>query len=264
MKKIVWILGILLGISVAGHLVGLVLLDKAMHYREKIRWIEEAFPNEGLRLLDPREINAVNLDRIGVFVGGGLPRHWFFPNDFPFRIANKSGMEESIATTLKRFDETVIQAGADFVLINAGFCDIYNAIQDDRDVLTVLEKNLDTTRRMVLQAKDHGILPIVTTLTPVRNRFLLPHLRALDYSSKNKAAENAAFREMNRRLLALSTGEKIPLIDFHKALCDEEGVLAHAYSLPDGEHIHLDGYRHLTGFLQQELERIFAARAQDP
>lgn len=264
MNKIKWFGVAILALSLAGNLAGLVVLDKAMHYREKIRFVEETFPNEGLRLVEPGLIRVAGIEDLGVFVGGGLARHWFLPANLPFAIANLSGMEESITTTAERFEENVIASGAAFVIINAGFCDIYNAIQDGRDLLPVLEKIEGLTRRMVQQARTHEVVPIVTTLTPVRGRFLLPHQRLIEYSTRNKAAENSAYREMNRRLAALSASERIPLIDFHEALCDEDGFLARAYALPDGEHIHLDGYRHLTGFLQNELQRIFPGAAQDP
>lgn len=264
MKKGRLILYLIPFISLLGNLFGFYLLDKTLHYRETNRFFEESFPNEGLHLVTAQDLTSANIDRLGIFVGGGLPRYWFIPNDFPFKIANRSGPEESISTTWSRFDETVIRSDADFVLINAGFCDIYNAIHDERDVVEVLDKTLDFTIKMAAKAKAHQILPILTTLTPVRGRFLLPHLKWFTYSTKHKTAENAAFREMNRRLLELSRTEGVPLIDFHKALCDEEGLLDLAYSLQDGEHLSLEGYHRLTDLLEEELERIFSSGSQDP
>jgi len=252
---------LLLLLSLAGNVAALVLLDKALHYREYVKHFEASFPNEGIRLVESSEIRDRGFDSLGVFIGGGLPRFWSLPPDFPFPLVNRSGSEESIASTFRRFDETVLASNASFVLINAGFCDIYIAIQQRRDVHAVLETNLRYTQQMVEKAKAHGILPIVSTLTPVRNRFLLPHLRWLDYSSKNKTTENNAYKIYNQMLADYCLSEGIPLIDFHKALRNEEGELSRKYALPDGEHIHLAGYLHLTPFLAAELTSIHSGRA---
>ncbi|MFH1998435.1 MAG: hypothetical protein ABIK28_02090 [Planctomycetota bacterium] len=252
------ILALVLILSLAGNMAALVLLDKALHYREYVKQFESTFPNQGIRLVTGNDLRKAGLKDLGVFIGGGLPRHWSLPADFPYPLANLSGAEESIATTWKRFDETVIASNASFVLINAGFCDIYVAIQQRMDVQTVLDKNMELTQKMVAKAKAHGVLPILSTLTPVRSRFLLPHTRWLDYSSKNKATENTAFRMYNQKLADYCRAEGVALIDFHKALCNEDDELSRAFALPDGEHIHLAGYLHLTPFLASELKRILS------
>lgn len=256
------ILVALLVVSVAGNVAALWLLDKAMHYREYVKHIESTFPNEGLRLVGGADLRDAEIENLGVFIGGGLPRFWFFPPDFPFPLANKSGTEESIATTFRRFDETVLASNASFVLINAGFCDIYIAIQQHRDIQTRLETNLEYTKKLVEKARQHNVFPILSTLTPVRDRFLLPHLRWLDYSSKNKTAENNAYNLYNRMLADYCKEANVPLIDFHNALLDEDDKLSRKYALPDGEHIHLAGYLHLTPFLASELERILGDKTK--
>jgi lysophospholipase L1-like esterase len=264
MKKVLWILGVLLFISILGNLAGLWLLDKGLHYRDHLRRIEESFPNEGLHLRSSDEIRKAGIENLGVFVGGGLPRYWFFPKDFPYHISNRSMEEEPIATTLERFNETVIRSGAKFVVINAGFCDIHTAIHQGKPIEPVLDRVMVTLGKMADRAKEHGILPILTTLTPVRPRFLLPHTRWLPYSAKFKVPENAAYQELNRRLHAYCQKEGVPLIDIFHALVAEDGELNPVYSLPDGEHIHPEGYLHLSRFMESELKRIFAARSQDP
>jgi lysophospholipase L1-like esterase len=264
MKKVLWILGVLLFLSILGNLFGLFLLDKGLHYRDCLRRIEESFPNEGLHLRSSDEIRAARIENMGVFVGGGLPRYWFFPKDFSFHLANRSQEEEPIATTFERFNENVIRSGAKFVIINAGFCDIFTAIHQGKKISPVLDRVMVNLRKMVDRAREHKILPILTTLTPVRPRFLLPHTRWLPYSAKFKVPENAAYQELNKRMRDYCMAEGVHMIDFFHALVAEDGELNSAYSLPDGEHIHPEGYLHLSRFLEGELKRIFAARTQDP
>ena len=257
MKKLFWLVLFLLIVSLLMNGAALLVLDKLLYYRDYISWIEDKYLNEGVRLTTSRELRAANLDRLGVFLGGDLGRFWFFSTKFPYKIANKSGREEPTAVTYEKFDEDVIQAGADFVLINTGFCDLYSAIHTGKRIEPVIEQNFDFTKKMVSLAQKNNILPILTTLSPVRPRFLLPNLRMWDYSSKNKKAENKAYREYNALLQDYCREKGVALIDFHEALSDEKGELNQQYSITDGEHINYEGYTFLTYFLEEELNRIF-------
>ena len=161
-------------------------------------------------------------------------------------MVNKGGSEEKSSTTLERFEENVINAGAEYVLINAGFCEIHTAVHQGRELEPVFNAILGNKRRMVAKSKQHNIKPILTTLTPVRPRFLLPHTKKLDYASKNKKEENDALREFNEQLRRYCVERGIGLIDFHKALADNNGQLNKRYSLADGEHLNHGGYK-VTG-----------------
>jgi lysophospholipase L1-like esterase len=110
---------------------------------------------------------------------------------------------------------------------------------------------------MVSLAQQSGISPILTTLTPVGPRFLFPYLRRGEFSWKNKEAENEAIQEFNNLLRNYARKNEIPLIDFHKALTDANGILIRRYSIVDGEHINHEGYALLSLFLQKNLEAIF-------
>lgn len=46
MKKGFWAVIILLIISITDNIIGLYVLDKSLHYRNYIRYIERVFPNE--------------------------------------------------------------------------------------------------------------------------------------------------------------------------------------------------------------------------
>jgi lysophospholipase L1-like esterase len=257
-KKLIYY-GLLGAVIVSGivNLLLMVVVDRAFHYRDSIGHLENSFFNEGIRLVDKKQIRATDISPLGAFVGGGLVRYWFLPADFPFRIANWGGVEEKCQTTLKRFDDTVISSGSDFVLINAGFCDIVTAVRFDRSVSDTISSNIEYLEQMVEIADDHNIIPVLTTLTPVRPRFLLSHLKALDYSWAHKASENKAIQKYNKRIRELSRKTTTPLIDFHGALSDEDGLLRQEYAISDGEHLTYSGYGYLNGFLKSELLRIF-------
>jgi len=251
------ILILILAVSLAGNVIALFFADKMLHYREFVRYIDTSFPNEGVRLADSAAVRSANIENLGVFIGGNLPRYWFFPSDFPYFIANRSGVEETITDTLKRFDETVISAGADFVIVNAGFCNIVTAVRQGRDPASVIEKNFGVIRQITDLARQNSIVPILSSLPPVRPRFLLPHLKMVDYSAKYKHGENRAIAQFNTLLQKYCEENHLFFIDFHKALSDDKGELIREYSITDGEHLNHKGYVYLSGFLRSELDRIF-------
>ncbi len=250
------ILSVLL-ISIGCNLISLFVFDKMLHYREFVRYIDTSFPNEGVRLADSAAVRSANIENLGVFVGGNLPRYWFFPSDFPYHIANRSGVEETMMDTLKRFEETVIRAGADFVIINAGFCNLVTAVRQGRAPEPVIEENFRIIKEIAEVARQNSIVPILSSLPPVRPRFLLPHLKMLAYSAKHKAEENKAIVQFNTLVQKYSEENHLSFIDFHKALSDEKGELIKKYSITDGEHLNYEGYVYLSSFLRSKLDRIF-------
>ena len=241
------------------NLMSVFVLDRVIHYRDHIRHVEKIFPNQGLQIVSSDLINSLDGPPIGAFVGGGLVRYWLLPSDFPYLIANWGGIEEKCTTTLKRFDNTVIASGSDFVIINAGFCGIVTAVRSGGSVPNTLQSNILCLEKMVETAKANNVFPILSTLTPVRPRFIFSHLKMGDYSWAHKSSENKAIDQFNELIQKLSQEKDIPFIDFHEALSDPKGQLNRRYAISDGEHLNHDGYAFLTQFLQKELIRIFAA-----
>ncbi len=253
---------LLLTLSLAGNVISLFFADKMLHYREFVRYIDTSFPNEGVRLADSGAVNSANIENLGVFIGGNMPRYWFFPSDFPYHISNRSGVEETITDTLKRFEETVVRAGADFVIVNAGFCNIVTAVRQGRDPEPVIEGNFMILRQLADLARQNNIIPILSSLPPVRPRFLLPHLKMIAYSAKYKDGENKAIAQFNMLVQKYCEENHLFFIDFHKALSDEKGQLIRQYSITDGEHLNHKGYIYLSDFLKSELDRIFKEKKQ--
>jgi lysophospholipase L1-like esterase len=249
---------ILLIFSFLGNLISIVLLDRTIHYRDTIRFVERIFPNKGLHLVRTHLIKQVDGPPLISLVGGSLIRYWLLPPDFPFLIANWGAIEENCQATLDRFDRTVVDTGAELVLINAGYCNLVTAVRTGEFGPHVLTSNLRCLEEMVETAQAQQVIPILSTLTPVRPRFLFPHLKIGDYSWAHKAAENRAINQYNLMIQDLSREKNIPLIDFHAALSDTDGELIRRYAISDGEHLNPEGYQHLTRFLKKELTRIIS------
>ncbi len=258
MKKICFVLGVLLLFSVFANMFSLVVLDRALFYRDHIRNQENAYVNEGLHLDDNNKIRLLSEsgEKLGVFIGGNLVRYWFFPTDLPLVIVNRGRIEEKISVTLSRFPETVLAVDADYVIINAGFCEIFTTINAGRDSEPVMQKDFQLLQAIVALALAHGVQPILTTLPPVRPHIILPYTKLFEYHGEYIDRENEAFARYNQLLRDFCRQQYLPLIDFHAVLVDEVGQLAREYAGSDGEHLSDAGYEILNRTLQQRLTEI--------
>jgi len=260
MRKICFVLGVLLLFSVCANILSLVVLDRALFYRDHIRSLEDSYVNEGLSLNDNDKIRLLSESgvKLGVFVGGNLVRYWFFPTDLPLVMVNRGRIEEKISVTLSRFPETVLAVDADYVIINAGFCEIFTTINAGRDPEPVIQKDFQSLQSIVALARAHGVQPILTTLPPVRSHVVLVHTQLLEYHDEYIDRENVAFEKYNQLLRDFCRQQHLPLIDFHAVLVDEEGQLSREYAGSDGEHLSDAGYEILNRVLRQQLIEIVA------
>ena len=261
MKKMCFVFGVLLLFSICANMLSLVILDRALFYREHIWNQENAYVNEGLYLNDNDKIRRLSNSgvKLGVFIGVNVVRYWVFPTNLPLKIVNRGRVEEKISETLSRFPDTVLAVEADYVIINAGFCEIFTTINAGRDPALVIQKNFQSLQVIVAQARAHGVQPIITTLLPVRPRVLLSYAQLLEYHGKYVAQENEAFAQYNQLIHDFCRQQHLPLVDFHAVLVDEEGQLAREYAGSDGEHLNDAGYEVLNRALLQQLTKIVAA-----
>jgi lysophospholipase L1-like esterase len=229
-------------------------VDRALHYREQIVHLEEGFYNEGLRLVDSRDIARPREKPVVACIGGSLFRYWHLPADGPVHFVNKGGVEEKTKTTLQRMEQTVLAVQADSVLINAGFCGIHTAVYSGGDIAATQRSIVQTTSEIVAKARKHGIEPVLTTLQPVRPRTVFPYTGWIEYDKEKKRRENEAIRTVNTMLRDFARSNDVRLIDFHAALVNDSGRLRKQLALQDGEHLNWRGYRELKEALSAELE----------
>lgn len=260
MKRSVFIaIMAILFISILFNLLGIYILDKLLYYRDYVRFIEGQSENStGLRIYKETQIRKFKGD-ISVFIGGSLVKLWMFPSDLPLPVVNKGKLEDPSSDTFARFSKDVITLKPKMVLINVGVCDIHTNISKGNSIGPVVEQVFSNIEKMVEAAQDAGIQPILTTLPPVRPRFLFAHFRLFQYSSKRKSEENWGITLLNEKVRALSNKKSVFLIDFYEALKDSKGQLKKEFSLPDGEHLHHLGYLHLNKLLKQQLEKKSSA-----
>lgn len=257
MKKFLLIAFFLVfAISIAGNVGSLYLLDKALNYRAQLGHIESSYINRGMHIPYTTRMKKFQQTERGIIVGGSLVRYWILPNDFNFFLFVQGGLEEKAKETQKNFERHAVQSGASFALINVGFSEIHTAVQLHRELMPRVFESIDYIEQMVETCRRRGILPIVSTLSPVRPRFYFPYTKKFDYDAKVLDAQNEVIVEFNRRLRDYAQQNRVALIDLHKALVDESGRLKITLASEDGEHLTVQAYTYLSRYLELQLEGI--------
>ncbi|MBU2628373.1 MAG: hypothetical protein KKE61_07140 [Proteobacteria bacterium] len=248
--------------SLGANFFSIYVLDKALFYRKNLTHIEQRFPNEGLHIRNVKKISTSGFDKIAVFIGGSFVKFWFFPEDLPVKIFNQGGLEEKISTDYDKLKEKIIGSNVDYLFINSGFCEIHTAIQSGKDPEDAINHNFELFKKIVQSALNDSIIPIITTLTPVRPVFLLPYSRLFSIGSDKKNQENKALEKYNNMIRNYAFDNNLFLIDFNAAVKDKEGLLKKEFSITDGEHLDIEGYHFLDNFLRQEITRILNKQLQ--
>lgn len=243
-------------LSVLGNFLGVFILDKALFYHKHLSFIENSDINHGMHIPSVKELLGFREKKIAAFVGGSFVKFWQFRHDLPVRVSNQGGVEDKITDDFAKLENDIMGTGIDYLFINSGFCEIHTAINSQKDVDKVIRDNYRLLIKMVDMSKKDGITPVLTTLTPVRPVFLFPYSRLISISSKKKELENQAIEKYNNLIRTFALEDNIFLIDFHSLLKDENGILKKDFSITDGEHIDMEGYRFLEPILHSEMERL--------
>ena len=249
---------LMLSVFLTVSILGLLVLDKALFYREKISQDEQSFYNEGLRITNPEIIRSANFPHLGVILGGSLFRYWFLPLDGNLQLVNYGGLEEKIEDTYGKLKIVITDMHPEFVVINGGFCQIHTAVYSERDVKKAIDSNMYFLRLMINETKSNGVVPVLSSLTPVRPVYKLPYSGMMEIPSRKKTIGNDVIRTFNSKIEQLAQTENILFVDFHKVLVDETGQLHKDYALTDGEHLNRDGYQVLNEYLVSQLAALQA------
>jgi lysophospholipase L1-like esterase len=242
--------------SLGANFFSLYVLDKAFFYRKHLSYQEESFPNKGLHIRTAQELKKLGVPDTAAFIGGSFVKFWHFPDDMSLRISNQGGLEDKVSQDLEKMQHDIAGSGVDYVIINSGFCEIHNAVMKKGNVEMVIDNNFSILQQIVQLAEENDIIPVLSTLTPVRPVFLFPFTRMISIPSDKKDLENQAFEKYNSLIQSFANKNKLPLIDFHSVMKDEHGQLKKEFSITDGEHIDLEGYHFLNQFLRKELTRL--------
>lgn len=164
-----------------------------------------------------------------VFMGDSITDNWLKMDGDFFYVNNFQGRGISGQTTshmLVRFRRDVLDLEPKYVVILAGTNDI--ALNNG---LITLENILGNIQSMCELAKAHKIKPILCSVLPA-DRYR--------WRKELKPAEDIV--KLNEMIKAYAKSEKIPYVDYHSVLKDENNALP-ARHAADGVHPNIDCYK---------------------
>lgn len=188
------------------------------------------------------EINAsLSIKPRAVFMGDSITDNWArFDSGF-FSENNFAGRGISGQTTsqmLVRFRRDVIALAPKYVVILAGTNDI---AKNNGDIS--LENILGNIISMCELARLHKIRPIICSVLPADHYEWRPELRP--------AAEIV---RLNLMLREYAKSQKIPFVDYHSVLKDENDAMPAKYA-SDGVHPNVDCYRIMEDIILRCMDR---------
>lgn len=177
-----------------------------------------------------------------VFIGNSITDGW--PDADPEFFTKNNYVGRGIsgqvsAQMLMRFRPDVINLKPKAVVILAGTNDI--ALND---YAVSLEKTLGNIISMVELAQANNIKVILCSTMP-----------ASSFSWRPEVKPAETIRELNRKVKAYAKANKIVYVDYHSAMCDQEGGLPKIYS-EDGVHPNLEGYKVMEKLVQKAIRKV--------
>ena len=173
-----------------------------------------------------------------VFFGASITRRWDLEKYFPeFQMINRGVGGQLVPGMLSRFKRDVLDLKPQAVIIK--FCSIN--IRPHQS-LTMLE---DGMVMMVEMATNAGIQPIVSTIIPAGK----PEAHIGDYSVAD------TLNSFNDWARAFAMEKDLPLIDFARAIEDENGYLPRECST-DPVHVNERGYEILAEAARPVIKRV--------
>lgn len=177
-----------------------------------------------------------------VFIGNSITDGW--PDADPEFFTKNNYVGRGIsgqvsAQMLMRFRPDVINLKPKTVVILAGTNDI--ALND---YAVSLEKTLGNIISMVELAQANNIKVILCSTMP-----------ASSFSWRPEVKPAETIKELNRKVKAYAKANKIVYVDYHSAMCDQEGGLPKIYS-EDGVHPNLEGYKVMEKLVQKAIRKV--------
>ena len=184
-------------------------------------------------------------DKRVVFMGNSITEGWpmhrpeFFKEN-PNYVGRGIGGQTSYQFLL-RFREDVVKLNPKVVIINAGTNDVAENTGPYNEEFT-----FNNIISMVDIAKANKIKVILTSVLPAARFGWHPHVT--DAPDK--------IISLNKRIEAYAKANKIPYVDYYKALVDEDGrTLPKKYS-NDGVHPLPDGYKVMENLIQPVIKKL--------
>lgn len=195
------------------------------------------YAEDNRKIIEELKNDTTSAKRV-VFLGASITRRWNLDAYFPEITAVNRGIGgQYVPQLMMRFKRDVIELKPDAVVIK--FCSINIRPQ------MPLKTMYDGMEMMVQLARDNNITPIVCTVIPPAK----PEGRISDFSVLDSV------KIFNDWVRQYSSDNDLPLIDYARAIEDENGYLPRKYAA-DPVHVNEDGYEILSKTARPVINRV--------
>lgn len=184
-----------------------------------------------------------------VVIGASYARSWPVTTLGGLAVSNKGAGGEQTHEMLARFDRDVIAAKPRAVLIWGFINDIFRS--EPEELKAKLVRSRENIRSMVDKARSKGIAVILATevILPASTGWTV-WLGKLRGKQSYREYINRHVIEMNQWIRALAMEKKLVILDFEKALADQDGSRKREFTTEDGTHLSDKAYDTLTRYAQ--------------
>jgi len=184
-----------------------------------------------------------------VFIGDSITHFWDLPSFFARRgkaIVNKGISGDQSSSMGRRFEADVLQLRPKYVAMKIGInnCWAMDAwVPEERKTAERIHREVTADiRDMAARASDKGIVPILCSILPI----------CLE-TQATMEAKNELVLAINRDLKELAADKKYIYVDYHAAMCREDGKTLRSELAFDGVHPDVYGYRAMADTLTSTL-----------
>lgn len=186
-----------------------------------------------------------------VIIGASYAKGWNVVALDGMPVINKGVGGEQTHEMLARFDRDVIAVKPRVVLIWGFINDVFRSEPEERE--EKLQRTRENLRNMVDKARRSGVVPILATeVTLPGDEGVVASAMAWIGKMRGKQSYqdqiNNHVIEINQWIRGLAAEQKLVLLDFEKALADEDGRRKREYTTEDGTHLSARAYEALTQY----------------
>jgi lysophospholipase L1-like esterase len=241
-------LWVVLGGSLLANLGMLVVLDRALHYREYLKFYEAQHLNTGFHASpkSPGFLPDETTPELLLVAGDSLTENWSLAAFFQQPTLNLGVGGQVTGEILERLESLRPSLRAGTAVISGGTNDVLYSVQRGQDTSNLSVEIQRNCAKMAVEAKIHAAHVIVASIPPVRSRFLFAWAKFGSWGDETRDRTNQLIVQANRGLEECAQEHGVYYWDTFSSLVDASGDLAIRFSLPDGIHLNLAAYKTMS------------------
>jgi lysophospholipase L1-like esterase len=229
------------------------LYDKALFWRSERDYLRELIlEKDTIKIVS----NHIDIKRI-VFLGDSRTAMFPLSSFFPKTVfcLNMGVIGDNMTEIRKRYFNLITPDEHDILVIQGGINDILDGVNRKGDEDKLPQRILNEYDRIVSKELSANKSPVVMSILPVTNRFLLTRFMSVTLPTDFDVTKiNRIIVDTNNKLKELCSEKMIRYVDAHSKVLNGEGQFLRRYAKTDGYHVNTFGYEIIAKEIQHVLK----------